>query len=404
MVIPVAEHLDVVAREPMIVEHSDGTLFVAGYGEPTPTLWKSRDRGVTWSRVNVGSAAEGAIGNSDVDLSVARDGTVYFVTMVFDREAPAGTHISVGASTDVGASWKWTLLSKSRYVDRPWVAAAPDGRAHVVWNDTDGVHHATSNDHGLTWIERARIHTEGSSSHFVVGPNGELAVRITPFSFVNALRIASGSKIDDRVDLIAVSTDAGATWQKRRAPGQREWTREAAIAVPAFAFAAADTPPRWVEPIAWDAHGVLFSLWTNRAELWLARSRDRGETWTKWRVADGGEVRYFPYLVARGDGELAATWFSGRGATLQAHAAVMNAGRRVRTPQFTTSQPFFPDTWMRGRSPSDPPVQATAGEYLAVAFLNQGRVVVVSPIVDARANRFGFCFWSVADVEHSKLH
>jgi len=43
------DHIDVVAREPMVVEHPNGALFVAGYGEPCPTLWKSEDRGATWT-------------------------------------------------------------------------------------------------------------------------------------------------------------------------------------------------------------------------------------------------------------------------------------------------------------------------------------------------------------------
>ncbi len=48
------EHLDRLAREPMVVELSDGTLFVTGYGgqhdevEKIPDLWRSRDHGATW--------------------------------------------------------------------------------------------------------------------------------------------------------------------------------------------------------------------------------------------------------------------------------------------------------------------------------------------------------------------
>lgn len=81
------DHLDKLAREPMVVELSDGTLFVSGYDgdlEKSPNLWRSRDHGATWEGVNVGSKAEGAIGNSDVDLAVGRDDTLYFVTMSFD--------------------------------------------------------------------------------------------------------------------------------------------------------------------------------------------------------------------------------------------------------------------------------------------------------------------------------
>src|SRR6266702_5077406 len=109
------EHLDVVGREPMVVEHPDGSLYVAGYGEPRPTLWKSRDRGATWTRVDVGSEAQGAIGNSDVDLAVGRDGTLYFVSMLFDRAALEGRQIAIGVSRDAGATWSWTTLSKMRF-------------------------------------------------------------------------------------------------------------------------------------------------------------------------------------------------------------------------------------------------------------------------------------------------
>jgi hypothetical protein len=39
------------AREPMVVEHPNGALFVAGYGSPAPRLWRSADGGATWSTV-----------------------------------------------------------------------------------------------------------------------------------------------------------------------------------------------------------------------------------------------------------------------------------------------------------------------------------------------------------------
>src|SRR5260370_42400525 len=68
---------DVLAREPMVVERPDGAIFVSGYGSGRPALWKSVDHGTTWNRVNVGTPEKGAVGNSDVDLAVAADGTLY---------------------------------------------------------------------------------------------------------------------------------------------------------------------------------------------------------------------------------------------------------------------------------------------------------------------------------------
>ena len=156
-------HLDALAREPMIVEHPDGTLFVSGYGASyvsgnktdEPSLWKSSDRGTTWARVNVGTEAKEVAGVADPDLAVAPNGTLYFATLAFDLEKWEGKEISIDVSKDVGATWKWTLLSKTRFDDRPWVKVAADGTAHVIWNDGAGVCHALSRDSGLTWLSRS---------------------------------------------------------------------------------------------------------------------------------------------------------------------------------------------------------------------------------------------------------
>ena len=230
----------------MLVEHPNGTLFVTGYGGPAPVLWRSADRGATWVAVNVGTEAAGAVGNSDVDLAVAPDGTLYFAAMSFDRVKFEGTRIHVGSSRDAGATWSWTELSTTRYDDRPWVDVTPDGVAHMIWNDGSGVAYAVSRDRGVTWTEGRRVHPEGGSSHLAVAPSGEIAVRISPVS-------ASANVHHPGADLVAVSTDGGASWTKRPAPGTREWT---------FPFREDDPMPRWVEPVAWDATGALYTLWT----------------------------------------------------------------------------------------------------------------------------------------------
>ncbi|MGA8506417.1 MAG: tetratricopeptide repeat protein [Candidatus Sulfotelmatobacter sp.] len=372
------------AREPMIVEHPDGTLFVSGYsgdrasGPPqtVPRLWKSTDRGSTWNAVNVGAEVDGAIGNSDVDLAVSRDGTLYFVTMGFDNKAFEGKHVAIGVSRDSGNTWHWTMLSKKRFDDRPWVAVEPNGAAHVIWNDGNGVYHTVSRDRGVTWSPAQLIHPQGGSAHLAVGPKGELAVRITPAS-------ASGNKIEPGVELVAVSTDGGNTWEKHSVPGQRIW-----------AFTEGSTP-RWIEPLAWDAKGNLYLLWTQVTGVWLARSVDRGSTWTTWPVqeSEGDTLMYYPYLVARGPGELAATWFSGSGESLRWQACKIRVADSATPPQITNSGRFTQDTWRPDDAPSTKLVRTPAGEYLPVLFLSDGGLAVVSPIQNQETNRFGFSFW-----------
>ena len=373
--LPATDHVGGLAREPMIVQGRDGALFVSGYGEGTPLLWRSTDGGGTWERVDVGTEADGAVGNSDVDLAVGPDGTLYFVVMSFDRTASEGRGIAVASSRDGGSSWTWTWLSRDRFDDRPWIDLAPDGTAHVVWNDGAGVSHAVSADRGLTWTERPRIHSLGGSSHLAIGPTGTIAVRITPLS-------ASANRYDPGTDHLAVSSDGGESWTLRDLPGTRAWS----------AFDPDADFLRWVEPIAWDSTGALFSFWSEGTTLWLARSTDDGASWTRWPVVEGGATLYFPYLVARGKGELAATWFSGLRDSIRANAArILVDGVAEHSPRVMRADPFAFPAFSRSDT-SASPVRDTAGEYVPILFLRDGRLAVVSTIQDRAQNRFGFTF------------
>jgi len=360
----------------MVVEHPEGVLFVAGFAgsnaerQKPPKLFMSIDGGTTWGAVDVGSPDQGAMGNSDVDLAVASDGTLYFLTMMYDRTKREGTHISVGVSRDVGETWTWTCLSKNRFVDRPWIDVAPEGIAHVIWNDGQGVCYAVSTDDGQTWIERPRINPQGGSSHLAVGPGGEIAVRISPGS-------ASMNRYDEGVELIAVSVDGGETWEKRTAPGNP-------AGIPASL--------RWVEPLAWDAEGTLYHLWSEGSDLWLGRSQDRGETWDSWTVVTGKNVLYFPYLAARGHGELAATWFSGRRNKLLGHVALIDASGDSQ-PLVRNADPFQIDCW---RMLGDSQFRNTGGEYFPVLFLSSGNLCMVTTIQNYLQNRQGFSWYRVS--------
>jgi hypothetical protein len=254
------------------------------------------------------------------------------------------------------------------------VEVAPDGVAHVIWNDGDGVSHAVSADRGKTWAERPRIHPRGGSSHLAVGPKGEVAVRITPLS-------ASGFTHHPDTDLIAVSVDAGRTWSKQPAPGRRTW---------AFPMRDEDPLPRWVEPLAWDATGRLYSLWTEPGSVRLARSADMGKTWQQWPVGETNDTTaFFPYLIARGTGELAATWFTARMpgfGGLSAHATKLQVNE-TGPPSVRAASFDIDATAAKAPSP--------AGEYVPVVFLSSGQLAVVTPIQNRSEKRFGFTYWTL---------
>ncbi len=378
---PETRHLGALTREPMFVQHPSGALFVAGYGPQSaelssprqqPLLWRSDDDGWSWSRVDVGRPEDGAMGNSDVDLVVDPDGILYFASMGFDRTTFRGTHIAVGVSSDVGQTWAWSLVSETEFDDRPWIRVTPDRVAHLIWNDGQGVAHAISSDRGRSWQELARIHQQGGSSHFATGPSGELAVRISPLS-------ASANIYHEGADFIAVSLDGGQTWSKNPPPGQGRWP----ASPEEF-----DTFQRWVDPMAWDDEGNLHHLWSEATTLRIARSSDHGASWEKWTVAEGTEPLFFPYLAAAGT-RLVASWFSGAGDGLRAHAATieLDAGQ-IETRRFA---PVILDIWAGSGEAAQ---RSTGGEYLPVGFLASGQIAMATPIQDPVAVRSGFTWWT----------
>lgn len=381
---PAVRVLDVLAREPAIEAMPDGRLFVTGYsgsradpfgvlflGNPgldrAPPLWTSDDAGATWRRVDVGTPAEGAAGNSDVDLAQGPQGELYIIAMTF---LPPGATIAAGASLDGGATWSWSLLSAEPGADRPWVDVAPDGTVHAIWN-AGRVYHRASSDQGQSWGPPTLVSARGGSSHLAVGPQGEVVVR------VSASSTSGFTPPDPGADALAVSTDGGATWTLRAVPGNRSY--------PDATGQGGDGIFRWVEPLAFDAAGVLYHAWPEPQGLMLGRSSDLGATWdTLLLVPTERDVPFYPYLEARSAGEVAATWFSAASdGNVSTHLAYVRdaAGPAPRIAR-ASLEPFILDA---------PGVEGTGGEYVQVAF-DGADLVVATTVQDVPSGVMGFDF------------
>jgi hypothetical protein len=134
-------------------------------------------------------------------------------------------------------------------------------------------------------------------------------------------------------------------------------------------------------------------LWTEPDGVHLARSSDHATTWRQWLIAEMKDATpFFPYVVARKPGELAATWFSAKlpdNTTLRTHVARITVAANG-PPQVRSAPPFTFDAVTASGIPQP------GGEYVPVAFLRNGRLAVVTPIQNLKANRLGFS-WRIAE-------
>lgn len=377
------DHLSTLAREPMVAEHPNGSLFVTGYmnGSDSPQLWESRDYGKTWQSVDVGTPDEGAQGNSDVDLYIDSLGNIFLLSMTytklpedisnFDFATMKGEQIIIGVSRDEGKSWDWEVISQRDYDDRPWITASSNGDMHIIWNDGKGVHYASSKDAGKSWQRQPDVHSKGGSSFLASGPHGQLAVRVSPMS-------ASGFQMDKGVDFIRLSLDEGKSWQDVALPGNRDWSED---------FSGI---PRWVEPVAFDREDNLYAMWSEGKEMKLAMSTDYGESWQEYVISHTQDTTYYPYMVMSKQG-LLCTWTSGFNEHIRHYAAVVKMD--VTNVKVYTVDPLKLDMWSRFSVGEYQ--RSTGGEYFPIISLANGNIGMVTTIQNSQANRVGFSWWEL---------
>lgn len=376
------DHVSVLAREPMVAEHPNGTLFVTGYRNQAdvPQLWKSTDGGKNWEQVNVGSYEDGAQGNSDVDLFIDKEGNIYFLCMTytkvpedrsnFDFSTLKGQQITLGVSRDVGKTWKWQHISKNDYDDRPWITSTTNGDLHIIWNDGSGIFHSISKDKGETWQSLPKVFQKGGSSFLANGPNGQLAVRVSPLS-------ASGVRKDKEVDMIRFSPDNGNTWTDVTIPGKRTWNQDNSGV------------PRWVEPIAFDEENRLYLLWSEGKEMKLGVSVDNGESWQVHVVAESQDTIYYPYMEISGNNIL-CSWVSGFREKVRHHAAVLrNENKKISVYKLDAQRVDIRSRFSGGKQLS------TGGEYFPIIPLSNGNFGMATPIQNYSGNRLGFTWWEL---------
>ena len=247
---------------PVLAALSPVTVEVAWYtwnyySDEAIYFKRSTDGGQTWGPNRVVLGPTGLIDLKSMALAAGPGGRALIAWRT------TNTIMAAGSSND-GDTWSPPVQVRNAWVaDRPAVAVAPSGSAHLVWMENQyglptHVFYARSADTGATWtspidISQAPTYTQTQPSIAVDAATGDIHV-------VWAESRPSGSGIYH-----TVSTDGGVSWS-----------------TPAL-LSGAGGPA--IEPAitVWTA-GVVYAVWQDgrfgQPDILFARSSDRGLTWS----------------------------------------------------------------------------------------------------------------------------
>jgi hypothetical protein len=214
---------------------------------------------------------------------------------------------SIAVSTDHGDSWLGSPVSHRMVGDRNWLAyATKDDALYQIWNGVDGL-----------YVARADL--------------GGVAGHLAALTFANTYRVAG-----ETVGVPGSYYRANSAWPGGIAVDQREgavyatWSDQDGLAVarsqdkgatwtighvPGTKVTGQFTDTAWdYAPVGVDARGNVFVAWSqidaaspSRIDTYLAVSRDGARTWRKMRVKTR-TTSVFPALVVLGVDRVAVSW------------------------------------------------------------------------------------------------
>lgn len=206
-----------------ILEQSDGTLLLSGYGGPLPKtdkgdqicfLVRSRDGGKTWSEYS-----EIARGHNELTMYARRDGSLLAIL-----RSVAGAHMASTVSRDQGHTWSKPVRFTEDREHPPDLLRLAGGALLLSFgqrNKPFGVQAMLSRDDGNTWERASRVVLAWDGDHSDLGYPVSIQRRdgrmVTLYYIVYGERDSEGLKgiAPDNAFTKAVIWDLPASWHDK---------------------------------------------------------------------------------------------------------------------------------------------------------------------------------------------
>lgn len=291
---------------------------------------RSTDDGTTWTApVPLASNADADAGH-DFHPQIATDAAGRWLAVWQSEDTLGGTigadaDLLVSRSADAGLTWSVPVpLNANAAADsgddlRPYLATDRRGLWLVVWHDEDpmggpsgkdaDILAARSTDGGLTWTAPEPVNSDAASDRRADGfPHAATDGAGGWIVVWSAEEVAGGPHGHDGDVLLARSADDGATWT---APAALNTNAAGDIGSDMYPQIATDARGLWVA--VWQSYDSLGNTIGEDADVLLARSHDRGATWSPPTPIDplaGTDADYDmnPRIATDGRGRWVVGW------------------------------------------------------------------------------------------------
>src|SRR2546430_4622261 len=298
------------AAEPAIRADATGTFYVSSeLGLSAGTLaWKSTDGGLHYTALespNQISQAFGGVapGGGDTDLSTAPDANASGIHNLYVASLSLA-NVTVSTSQDGGTTWTKTVISATiPGDDREWIAADQATKVCISYHDivTFNIDVNCSFDAGATFTQ---LGSAIDADHaFLIDDNEIGNLTIDPNSHV-VYQAFSGIATATEA---ALPTSFHAVWLARSRDGGQTFTHHAVYVNP---NTSASYGHQFVN-VSVDRAGTVYVVYTDDHNLFYSFSTDGGDTWTGPIQVNQAPsaTAIMPWSVACDPGQLNIVWY-----------------------------------------------------------------------------------------------
>jgi BNR repeat-like domain len=283
----------------------------------------SRDGGRTWRARPLPHLTRCGGGRwtlaSDPWVSIGSGGVVYASSLLITPGSTFRSGLAVSSSIDGGDHWSDPVVvqsSEGDQLDKPAVLADPQaqGTAYAVWVTYPQGHEEGRNrvwlsrtaDRGRTWSAPRVIRDAGLEDQFnqlLPLPSGGLLLAFVESPVLTVDPQAAPASVSAET---IRSDDQGTSWTQPVAAGSfpLTWTRDPTGGrVRAFSadLSAGEGPG-----------GSLYLAWSAGQAVLVARSYDRGRTWTAREAVQDSSQAFLPTVGVAGNGTVGVSWYDFR--------------------------------------------------------------------------------------------